>query len=93
MPKNLDFLNEPCHSCGTAGWERVQRIGFLQKKVLPLFHLYPWRCPICNKHRYLKLRADPRIKHFENSREHPLVQRHIVTHSRKQTSTNSDTEA
>lgn len=54
-------LEEPCRNCGAKSWERLQRRGFLQERILPFLNLYPWRCAICNRVRYLSLRADPRL--------------------------------
>jgi hypothetical protein len=28
---------------------RLGRVGFLQRKVFPLFGYYPWECPICRE--------------------------------------------
>lgn len=52
-------LKQPCSRCGTTAWERLDRRGFFQERILPFFNLYPWRCAICNRRRYLSLRHDP----------------------------------
>lgn len=52
-------LRQPCSRCGSTAWERLDRRGFFQTKILPFFDLYPWRCAICNRRRYLPLRHDP----------------------------------
>ena len=36
---------------------RVARVGFLQRRVLPLFGLYPWECPICREVKILHKRG------------------------------------
>lgn len=37
-----------CSRCGRSAFERIPRRGFLQGRLLPMFHLYPWRCALCN---------------------------------------------
>ncbi len=37
-----------CRRCGRSAFERLPRRGFLQRRVLSLFHRYPWRCALCN---------------------------------------------
>ena len=41
-----------CH--GTL--ERVQRTGFIQEKILPLFERFPWRCVLCHDITYRSAR-------------------------------------
>ncbi len=53
-------LDKPCRRCGNARWERLPRHNFLLTGVLDFFHLYPWRCAICNNTRYMSLRSDRR---------------------------------
>ncbi|HTW60818.1 MAG TPA: hypothetical protein VMD55_03360 [Terracidiphilus sp.] len=36
-----------CPSCGDGGPRRLERKGFLQEKVYPLFGYYPWLCATC----------------------------------------------
>jgi hypothetical protein len=37
-----------CTHCGSV-LRRLQRKGFLQRTVLPLFGYYPWECPYCRE--------------------------------------------
>lgn len=55
-------LDEPCSKCNSAKWERLPRDSFFKARVLDFLNLYPWRCAICNRERYLSLRADPRLR-------------------------------
>jgi len=36
-----------CPGCGSDHPRRVERKGFLQKKILPMFGYYPWLCGAC----------------------------------------------
>ncbi len=36
-----------CPECGGDHPRRVERKGFLQRKVYPIFGYYPWFCPDC----------------------------------------------
>ncbi len=54
-------LDEPCGRCGNVSWVRTARTNVLLSGVLDFFHLYPWRCAVCRRPRFLKLRSDRRI--------------------------------
>ena len=45
-----------CKRCGGSVFERLQRIGLVQRRILPFFNLYPWRCVICNNLKYYTAR-------------------------------------
>lgn len=36
-----------CPGCGSRHPHRLERRGFLQKKILPTFGYYPWMCGAC----------------------------------------------
>jgi hypothetical protein len=40
----------------------MQRVGFLQTRILPLFGFYPWRCPECKTRFLLRSRGAKRKK-------------------------------
>jgi hypothetical protein len=40
----------------------MQRVGFLQIKILPIFGFYPWRCPECKTRFLLRTRGTKRKK-------------------------------
>ena len=42
-----------CTRCGHS-LQRMQRRGFLQKRVYPRFGYYPWHCPYCREPMILK---------------------------------------
>lgn len=46
-----------CPKCGTHHMRRLPREGFMQKKVWPLFGLFPWECPICRKLHLMRSRG------------------------------------
>ena len=51
-PKRL-----PCPDCKVVSMRRISRKGFLQKRVLSLFGLYPWECYQCREIRMLHERG------------------------------------
>jgi ssDNA-binding Zn-finger/Zn-ribbon topoisomerase 1 len=46
-----------CPDCGRRKMHRLGRVGFLQRKIYPLFGFYPWECPICRKARLRRYRG------------------------------------
>ncbi len=46
-----------CAMCNGKVFERVQRSGFMQQRILPFFNMYPWRCVVCHKLVYLSQRS------------------------------------
>jgi len=45
-----------CRSCGAQDTlRREHRSGFLQKKVFPIFGLFPWECSMCRKVRLYRM--------------------------------------
>ena len=57
-----------CKRCGNNRFERLQRIGLLQRTILPFFNLYPWRCAICNKLTYRTARNNAELQRQFKSR-------------------------
>ena len=51
-----------CRKCGSDRVYRVEREGFMQEKIYPLFGYYPWRCKICRDHVMLRKRKRARTK-------------------------------
>ena len=45
-----------CRRCGSDRVYRVEREGFMEEKIYPLFGYYPWRCKICRDHVMLRKR-------------------------------------
>lgn len=39
-----------CPRCGSDRIRRIERKGFLQRKVYPIFGYFPWRCSQCRAH-------------------------------------------
>jgi DNA-directed RNA polymerase subunit RPC12/RpoP len=57
-----------CQKCGSGRVYRVEREGFMQERIYPLFGYYPWRCELCGVYMMLKKRNRARtrtIKHIE----------------------------
>jgi ribosomal protein S27AE len=52
-------LRTPCPQCGADHLHRLEREGFLQKRIYPLFGYYPWRCSKCRGYFMLKKRSQP----------------------------------
>jgi DNA-directed RNA polymerase subunit RPC12/RpoP len=38
-----------CPKCGSDTARRVERKGFLQRRILPLFGYFPWTCSTCKE--------------------------------------------
>jgi hypothetical protein len=51
-----------CRKCGSNRVYRVEREGFMQEKIYPLFGYYPWCCKICKDHVMLRKRKRARTK-------------------------------
>jgi predicted RNA-binding Zn-ribbon protein involved in translation (DUF1610 family) len=56
MPKVDPPLETHCPKCNSLDIHRIKRRGFWQRRVLPLFGIYPWRCSECRKSSYLRTR-------------------------------------
>jgi hypothetical protein len=48
-----------CPKCRFEGMTRTKRRGIFEKRILPLFGCFPWRCPACDKQTWLRLRSSP----------------------------------
>ena len=58
-----------CPGCRQASMRRVERVGFLQQRILPAFGLYPWECTLCRKQKYLRIRGVKRRRRAAPRRE------------------------
>lgn len=56
-----------CSICGGTHLYRLQRKGFLEKRIYPLFGYFPWHCLACKEDRYIKLRNVKRRKRAAES--------------------------
>jgi hypothetical protein len=45
-----------CPHCGTTRVRRVERKGFMQNRIYPMFGLYPWYCRECRTYSMLRRR-------------------------------------
>jgi transposase-like protein len=54
-----------CPKCGSDRPRRVERKGFFEKRIYPLFGYYPWRCPSCRAAFYLRKRYRRKSKKKE----------------------------
>ena len=41
-----------CASCGAMAFRRINRVGFLERVLLPRLGFYPWECALCRKKTY-----------------------------------------
>jgi len=58
MSSHVVHWNEfTCPECGSEQLRRLARQGLLQRKVYPLFGLFPWECPICRQTRLFRVRG------------------------------------
>jgi hypothetical protein len=57
-------MKKDCSRCGGKEYRRLNRKGFLEKKLLTFFNIYPWECALCRHKVYLRssgLKKDRRI--------------------------------
>lgn len=58
-------LRVECPGCGSHHPHRLERRGFLQKKILPLFGYYPWLCGVCKNSFLIRKRYRRKLKQKE----------------------------
>jgi hypothetical protein len=63
-----------CPKCRIEGLYRIERHGFLRRKIWPLFGLYPWECKHCRKVTLLRSRG------VRQSTPHPAPPRRDYRH-------------
>jgi hypothetical protein len=51
-----------CPECGCDRVYRIERVGFLRRRVFPIFGLYPWVCRECGRETMLRKRNRRRQK-------------------------------
>lgn len=51
-----------CEACGSDRVYRIERKGFLRRKVFPMFGLYPWQCRDCGHRLMMRMRSRRRVK-------------------------------
>jgi hypothetical protein len=51
-----------CMKCSGGKLARIERRGFLEKKIFRLLGYYPWRCRVCKRHFLLKKRGSCKRK-------------------------------
>jgi DNA-directed RNA polymerase subunit RPC12/RpoP len=51
-----------CRKCGSDRVYRVDRKGFFEEKIYPIFGMYPWRCTVCGDHKMLHKRRKLKLK-------------------------------
>lgn len=56
---HVEIVQTPitCPRCGDQALYRLERRGFLQLNVYPLFGVYPWNCISCRQPTFLRLRS------------------------------------
>jgi hypothetical protein len=57
-----------CHSCTAM---RINRNGFLQRKVLRIFGIYPWKCGACGSNFLFRRRGHMHQSSRHASGSHP----------------------
>ena len=46
-----------CAKCGRLSMRRIERRGFFQQKISPIFGFFPWECSNCRVVRLMKHRG------------------------------------
>jgi hypothetical protein len=54
-----------CPECGSDQPRRIERKGFLQTRIYPLFGYYPWMCGACKTSFYMRKRQRRKSKRKE----------------------------
>jgi len=47
-------MKRPCANCPGKECRRLNRQGFLERRLLPLIGYFPWECSLCRKKIYLR---------------------------------------
>jgi hypothetical protein len=47
-------IRKLCDYCPGKEYRRLNRNGFLERKVYPIFGFYPWECALCRRKAYLQ---------------------------------------
>jgi transposase-like protein len=47
-----------CPKCKSPYMIRLERKGFIQTRVLPVFGFFPWKCYDCRIYRFMRVRGD-----------------------------------
>jgi transposase-like protein len=61
MGKREDLVY--CPACGADRVYRIERRGFLRRRIYPIFGFYPWQCKECGYEVMLRKRNRKRKKH------------------------------
>lgn len=56
-----------CPTCGDEHPHRLERKGFLEQKVFPLFGFYPWLCGSCRTSFLMRKRYRRKVRSQENA--------------------------
>jgi hypothetical protein len=57
-----------CPGCGSHFPRRLERKGFFEKKVFPLFGYYPWTCGACRANFFMRKRYRTKWTRMERAR-------------------------
>ena len=47
------MLKRDCNRCEGREFRRLNRIGFFERRLLPLLGFFPWECALCRRKSYL----------------------------------------
>jgi hypothetical protein len=53
LPERLEPMKKQCGRCHAEEFRRLNRVGVLERKVLPLLGYFPWECALCRRKTYL----------------------------------------
>ncbi len=43
-----------CARCQASAFRRINRVGFVQRVLLPWLGFYPWECAICRRKKFFR---------------------------------------
>ena len=58
-----------CPGCGENRLFRIQRKGFLQRRIYALFGYYPWKCRRCELLQLKRVRREREVGHRKSGLE------------------------
>ena len=47
------MLKRKCTRCESNEFRRLNRVGFFERQLLPVFGFFPWECALCRRKSYL----------------------------------------
>jgi hypothetical protein len=56
-------MKKQCERCHAEEFRRLNRVGFVERKVLPLLGFFPWECALCRRKTFLQADGHKTVSH------------------------------